>query len=735
MADVLQFPPRPDPTAAEETPVWGSPDPVDVEAGALPEGATDEQPVETTEVVVPSLEERVETGEDDGPLLPAWLTDRDVALQTLKRNGRLAGLAALRWARRGPRVAIRVAWWTLRGAVILGGQVLRWAWDVDGHPRYGATPATDDRAYVRMAADHALRQKGRFTVLAVALVALLIACGAAGTLWPGWFRLGGTATAAGVVALLARRGRPEGVRLVAPVPSVAYRPRLTHQAVVAALMAIGNTALAKGLLADSTRIWRSDFIPVRGGHRIELQLPSPTLASELVQHEQRIAQALARPADTVVVEPLPQRTPGDLRLWVFDKPVLAGDRGPGPLLKARKTSWWEPVHVGLSRTGEPFTLDLRGGAWFLGGQPGSGKSTMALIAAAHTALDVRALLIVSNLKGSPDYAWAKPVAHRYISGAPETDRTVIPATVDLLIWLLAETGRRNDFLVRLVERGKADSTDVTPELAAKHDELRPMTVVIDEVHRLFDPADNDRAAEAVDTLAKVIKACRSVGITLACITQLAGTESVPPALTRAARVRGCLKVQDEVSWRQIFGNVGSGAYQAAGVANLARGTVILRTEDGAPTKVGCYYLRPHQLIEIGKRALRARADLELLTGEAAGEQPAPVTEAPDTAELVRDVIRAIPTAEPVGGPRDAGVAWLAGLEDVLGELDAYTGRAPGWLAPELRARKVEILDVNRRRPDDDGEQRQIKRPGVTAQAARQALARLVGVGPDTPGQP
>ena len=702
-----------------EPPAWGSPAPVEVEAGALRDGETDEQPVELREVTVPSLTERVDVPDGERPILPAWLTSRQVARETLRRQGRLAGLAAARAAVQSPRTTGRLIGWTLRGAGLACWAWGRWAVDWDGHPTVGKVVADSDKAYIAMADRRSMRQKFRFSLTGIGLAAVLVGWVCLEH-WAGWAR---TPVCACLVAVLARTGRPRGVKLLAPNPSKAYRPRLTHQGVVAALAALGIGPLTKALAADATRIWRSDFTTVRGGHKIELQLPASVLSAELVQHEQRIASALARPADTVVVEPLLNRTPSDLRLWIFDKPVLAGDIGPGPLAKARKTTWFDPVTIGLTRTGEPFRLDLRGGAWFVGGQPGSGKSTMAQIAAAHTALDPRALLVVSNLKGSPDWAWARPIAHRYIAGSPETDRTVIPATVDLLAWLLDETARRNDYLVRLVEKGRAESTDVTPELAKAHDELRPMTVILDEVHRLFDAADNDRRDEAVEALAKVIKACRSVAITIIGITQLAGTESIPPALTRAARVRGCLKVQDEVSWRQIFGNAGKGSFDGPGMSALAKGTVILRSEDGAPTKVGCHYLRPGQLAEIGRRVLATRTDLELLTGEAAG-QATPDTPLSDPGQLLRDVLSAIPAAAPTGGPQDAGAAWLTGLEEALSEDEAYADRADGWLSGELTARGVKPEKVSRRWVDDDGTPRQKGVLGVRSEVVRAALIRL-----------
>lgn len=87
----------------------------------------------------------------------------------------------------------------------------------------------------------------------------------------------------------------------------------------------------------------------------------------------------------------PQCRPGTSTCGCSTGPSWAGRPGraprPGPLAKARKTSWWERVDFGRTRTGQHHTERLRGGAWFVGGKPESGKSTLAIIAAAHTILD------------------------------------------------------------------------------------------------------------------------------------------------------------------------------------------------------------------------------------------------------------------------------------------------------------------------------------------------------------
>jgi S-DNA-T family DNA segregation ATPase FtsK/SpoIIIE len=678
----------------------------------------------------PSLGEQLRSVQDGErvPVLPGWARDRRVLREKTARTARAVGYVTGFRTVRAPWDAVRLSWYATVGARRLGWRLTRWVFDIDGHPLLGEVTARDDRAYVRMAHDRTVRQKWRFTLVALAALLLLAGLAMVNAYSPWWVL---PALAVLTVATLARHGKPAGVQLLSPAVRRDVRIPLTSQAIVQALSVLGISPLTKALATDSSRIWRSGIVDVRGGHRVQIQLPLGVLAVDLVPHEQRMAHALGRRADCVIVEPLPDRTPGDLVLHILDKPVLATGRGAGPLAKARKASWWTPVQVGITRIGSPHSISLRGGAWFLGGQPSSGKSSLLKIAAAHTALDPHAVLSVLNLKGSPDYVGVKPVCHRYLSGSPETDPLVIGRAVDLLRELLAETARRNDYLTRLVEAGKAESTDVTPDLAAAHKTLRPYTVVIDEAHRLFDKTDNPDAEETADLLGKVIKACRSVGITLVCATQLAGTESVPPALVRAARIRGCLTVQDEISFRQIFGNAGRGAYADSGVAALPPGTVILKSEDGAAVKVGTYLIDTKTLTDIGRRALALRSDLQLLSGDAIGDTLTP-TQPSDPADLLRAVLAAIPTTAPTGGRDDDGVAWLTELEAALTGKAEYADRASGWLATELRARNVPTAGLNRRVTGEDGQTTQRNTAGVRATAVRQALEHLLTTQPNHP---
>jgi hypothetical protein len=706
------------PFTPAETPI------LDAEGGITAGNATVAEPVSPVEghdvVVKPTSGRRWEALREQDVQLPAALRDPAAFRTAVRRELRAVRNAAVLVAVALPKTVGLCAWWTVRGTALSVTDLILWMLVREMHPDLSSTPASSDRAAIAMDHRRLMRQRIRRNILVTTLVLLTGGTGAAwyylGTL-PLWL-LGG-----GLVAYLTWRGKPVGKKVFMPTGAQKLLPRLTLGSIVSAFGVLGIRGIDASIKAGHTdRWWTSTPQAIRGGHVVDMVLPSGIEARTIIPYEQRLAGALGRPEDCVIVEPRPRMTPSNLRLYVYDAPRLE-KVGAGPLATARKTSWFTPVAIGITRAGIVHTEALAGGAWFLGGRPGSGKSSLAFVAAAHTALDPGARLMVVALKGGADFAPFEPLCERYIVGAPETSRTVVPEAVALLRWILDEAARRADFLVKLSKKDHTTYAKVTPELAAKYPkQLGPITAILDEVHRLLDESDNPDVKETVELLGKVIKAVRFVAITLICVTQLAGGESVPPVITRAARVRGCLRVGDEVSWRQIFGNVGQGMYQAAGAGRLKPGQVILATETGDPLKIGVYDIAPH-LEKICGRAVAVRETLGVL-----GKDETPLPGIVDPTILLRDVAAAIPDTAPVGGPADGDVAWISELEAVLSEKEPYRGRCAGWLSVELRspARRVATAQVNRRCPvSEQYPSGQRNGPGVRLGDVRAALVRLL----------
>lgn len=704
-------------------PVWGTPPGTDTTEPAGVDGyltagdetnqPASEGPVEGHLIKV-SKPRRARLSAVGEPIRPAWMRDRTIARESATRGLRIAGRGVGIGALNTPRVVILGAWWTGVGAVLTGGRLLRWVLDIDGHPVVGHTPTKDERLHVIMADKRSKRIKARLILVAVVAGVLAVAGIVAWWLAPWLLALAG----AGALAGLVWAGKPVDATLLSPRIRQHVTPTLTCSLVARALAEVVDSKTAKEIRAHSERLWQSGFVPIRGGHRIRVVLPGAAVADDLIPHEQRIATALGRPEDCAVVEPLPKITPGHFELYVFDKPMLGGAATPGPLASAKRTNWWGMVELGMTRTGRPHRERIHGGAFFVGGKPESGKSSTGLIIAAHTALDPGADLIIVNLKSGADYSWAKPICREYISTTPERDPKVVEKVTALTRWLLEEAGRRGDFFADLVEQGKATGTAVTEELSRRYRQLRPLTVIFDEIHRMFDQGDNPDFKAYADLLGKVLKAVRFVGITVIGITQLAGGESIPGVVTRASRVRVCLRVSEAVSFRQIFGDAGQGVFSSLGIARFPRGTALFSAEDGSPVKVQCHYLTP-ALPGIGERAKALREQARTLPADS--ERPTLDTTDPTT--LLGHILDAIPTTAPTGGPGDAEVAWLGELETTLARHPDYTGRAPGWLSGELRSRAVPTGQLNRRDATRASGQR--NEVGVRAGDVRAVLDKLI----------
>jgi hypothetical protein len=706
------------PFTPAETPI------LDAEGGITAGSETVAEPVSPVEghdvVVKPASGRRWEALREQDVQLPAALRDPAAFRTAVRRELRAVRNAAVLAVVALPKTVGLCAWWTVRGTALSTSDLILWLLVRELHPDLSSTPAGSDRAAIAMDHRRLMRQRIRRNIL---VTTLAVTAGVTGAAWyylgtlPLWL-LG-----SGLVAFLAWRGKPVGRKVFLPTGTQKLLPRLTLGSIVSAFGVLGISEVNSSIKAGTTdRWWTSTPQAIRGGHVVDMVLPGGVEARTLIPYEQRLAGALGRPEDCVIVEPRPRMTPSNLRLYVYDSPRLERV-GAGPLATTKRISWFDAVQLGITRSGTIHREQLHGGAWFIGGRPASGKSSAGFIAAAHTVLDPTARLMISALKGPVDWPVFEPVCTRYVVGSPEMSPDVIPQSVALLRWLLDEAGRRNDFLGKLRRKGVPGTNQVTRDLSTKYpQELGPITAIFDEAHRLFDASDNPDVRETVELAAKTIKAVRSAGINLIFLTQLAGSDAIPLVLTKASRLRGCMRVSDEVSFRQVAGNAGKGAFAASGAGRLQPGQIILMSDTGDPVKVGVYHLEP-LLGRIVTRAQTVRETLGVL-----GRDETPLPGIVDPTILLRDVAAAIPGTAPVGGPADGDVAWLSELEAVLGEKEPYRGRCAGWLAVELRspARRVATAQVNRRCPvSEQYPSGQRNGPGVRLGDVRAALVRLL----------
>src|SRR6185369_15145582 len=164
-----------------------------------------------------------------------------------------------------------------------------------------------------------------------------------------------------------------------------------------------------------------------------------------------------------------------------------------PLAAAANVTWldhdteplstWDPIHLGVGETGEPIRLSLVERSLLVGGEPGSGKSSLLNLLACHAAKSPDAHLVL--------------IDPNEVQFGPWRDRALVYASddpveaLDVLEPVRAEIRRRLSLLRTL----PGVVRKVTPEIAQDHG-LPLWVLIIDELafHTSVQGTPGQRAA-------------------------------------------------------------------------------------------------------------------------------------------------------------------------------------------------------------------------------------------------
>ncbi|MBL8929153.1 MAG: hypothetical protein JNL54_03405 [Kineosporiaceae bacterium] len=696
------------------TPSWGSAgsqpdDPTDAEAGRgllAGDETAEAKPVAVDEQVVSLPEPRRRLLDVDGAReLPSWATSSEGLRLELVRLAKAADIYA-QWAVvQAPRVATVTAWWALRGTGTLWWRLTRWAADVDGHPLVGKITATTDKAYHQMAEARAKRQKFRATLLIVAALALAGLVPAMWAFLPWVVNLG---VAAGLVMGLARLGQPADRRLVSPVVSRPQVPRLTSQAIAAALGGLGIAALSQVVnKGRTTQLFPDPITRVKTGWVANVDLPLGVTAAEVADKRSKLASGLRRPIGAVWPEGDPDTHEGRLRLYVLDQPMSKMPQPAWPLAKAGKADIFKALPYGYDQRGDLVRIPLMYSNLLVGAIPRQGKSFSVRVVVLGAALDPSVEMHVHELKGTGDFEGVEDSCHRYTSGPadPETLAAVMGSIREVHSYL---SPRAN--AIKALGPVRCPEKKVTRAIGDDRTlGLWPVLLVVDEVQELF---ESEYAAEAEQLLRAIIKRGPALGIVLVLATQRPDAKSLPTSISSNMGHRLCLRVADQSANDMVLG---TSAYRIGMNATLFTdsdlGIGLLRTGGVKAVTVRSSYLDADAADRIGKRAHAIRTAAGTLTGAAIGDQLVPVE---DRLAVVVDTVEAW-----AGGDGDAESAWLHSLEDALAA--AHPGRYAGLEAPWLgaRLRAAGVATIAQRKRMVDGEQ--VNRAGVELAALRAAL--------------
>lgn len=438
---------------------------------------------------------------------------------------------------------------------------------------------------------------------------------------------------------------------------------------------------------------------VQGGVLMVVVMAPGLETMELIKRHGRFASSMGKPAECLVVEPLPDISPGAFELFIADGLLSRMPSPPWKWAQVRARSYFEGVPVGVDARGRDVVVPLFETNGATAGDVGSGKTATARLLLLGAAMDPRTILIIHNFKGGLDYKAFAPIAHTLRNGCDEAD---LEAFMGTLRWLRSEVARRNKVLESLPFEDAPDSK-LTDKIADRAD-MRPVFVLLDEVPRVF---MTDVADEAENGLLDIVQTARSVGITVRLVFQGAKEGTVPPRILDRCKHR-IGHAQNSVSDANIA--LGSDAhgrgYRAVDIDTP--GVAFVGVAGGSMVKTRLSYLDLPTTNGIVLEIAEMRKACGMLSGMAAGDVPADDDDG--TSGLFLDGVMQV---WPVDGDAQRPTAGLAELTSLLsahesGQWRRVDVREVGRL---LREAGVKVGTV---RIDSENSTKGVKRVDVVA---------------------
>lgn len=614
----------------------------------------------------------------DQPILPEWMRDRlqlvDTARKLVKRTG-------YRIARQGAHTPAYVALLVLyapRGGWRVLVALSRYLYDFESRSlQHAHAGAGESREYVSL--ERARKDHLRARWIVAGVLSTLAALGAVlvylvAPLWVSWAILGA------VVAALGWQGRPLGKRFTKDTPTLASAPGpLRAPVVTQALCDLGI-----GKMKDPGEI-RLLMDPSRHGpgYEIGVELPAGVPATAVVERREELAAALRRELGCCwpMVGP---RHPGHLQLFVSDEPMSSAAQKPWPLAKAGAVNLFRPAPLFTDQRNRWIEQTIAYTAWVTGAVPRMGKSYFVRQFGLVAGLDVRAKVIVCDLKGTGDLSPLALFAHAYHVGDEDEE---IAEQLATMRWVHQEMRRRTRLVRDLTLEENPEKGKVTDALAtAAPDRFGPIVVLVDECQVWYEEHSVKAVREEFIAISRdLTKRGPALGIVPLFSTQKPSTAAIPSSIADNASMRVAFKTSGQIPNDQILGTSSyKEGLRSTQFAFSDKGIAIFKGDGAEPLTVRTV----HNLdaITAEKVAARARSMREAagrLTGDAAGEVMGREAEQVVLLDDVRKVFGSGDTAH-----LDDLVGGLAELRPQLyGALDARS------LGSQLRAAGVEVGNV------------------------------------------
>ncbi|MGW2093365.1 FtsK/SpoIIIE domain-containing protein [Promicromonospora sukumoe] len=449
-------------------------------------------------------------------------------------------------------------------------------------------------------------------------------------------------------------------------------PKITVDVVTEALLTLGLGSMGEAKRGNAEiKVLR--IFPTTGGVEIHIDLPPGATAADVIERKDRLAAALRRREDCVWPEGNPQAHPSRLNLFIADKGL--SERGAAAWKYRNKGSVnvFEPFAIGEDQRGREVTTNLMYNNGVIGGLPGMGKTFFLRVLILGAALDPRTELHIHELKGTGDLLPLAPVAHVCRSGDDPQDLAALLADLKAV---QAEMRRRAK-IIRDLPRDVCPESKVTDELAAEGNPygFKPLLFVIDESQLAF--TDPTYGAEITALVEDIERRGRALAIMMWLATQRPNKDAIPTGISALMSLRACLRVGDQTTNDMVLGtSMYKAGHRATIFSQEDKGVALLAGEKSDPQLVRGAFVNGSQADKIVERAHAIRKAKGLLTGMAAGDEPADL----DHSTIVDHLLAVWPESDP---------EWTNGKiwSDVLAERLAQAKPAlyEGWDAAQVNA--------------------------------------------------
>jgi FtsK/SpoIIIE family len=328
--------------------------------------------------------------------------------------------------------------------------------------------------------------------------------------------------------------------------------------------------------------WVMRCVLTRAGEQLRVRLPAGAQVPDLENASERLAAFLGVREVRVTRDPANARY---ARVVVLRRDPLADPQPiPWPLVTADRYSLWQPIPVGEDEDGNQVEVLLPERNLLLGAEPGGGKSTVAQLLIATTALDASARLVLFDPKLVELSVW-QGCAQRLVG--PNVEEAI-----DVLKGLIGELDDR--YLTLLANRARKVS---------EGDGLPLYLVVLEEL-AYFTNGPDRKGAQAFSVLLRdFVARGRAAGMITVATTQKPSADVVPTYLRDLFGFRWALRCSTPDASDTILGRGwASQGYSAAQIDPTARGVGLLLQEGGVPVRLRSCYLDDRDLADLARRA-------------------------------------------------------------------------------------------------------------------------------------